>query len=61
MISMLLVDCVKYKFWTPKNEEQEFHLMIKEHSKKSFGEDSIYFETKHKLTSKSGIVSIPDA
>lgn len=35
--------------------------MVKEHSKVIFGEDSIYFDFKHKLRSKSGIASIPDA
>lgn len=35
--------------------------MVKEHSKEIFGETSIYFDIKHKLTSKSGIAVIPDA
>jgi len=58
---MLLIDGVKYRLWTPKDEEKEFHPMIKEHSKEIFGEDSVYFDIKHKLTSKSGIAAIPDA
>jgi len=58
---MLLIDGVKYKLWTPKDEEKEFHPMVKKHSKEIFGEDSIYFDVKHKLISKSGIGSIPDA
>jgi hypothetical protein len=58
---MLLIDGVRYKLWKPKDEENEFHPMIKEHSKEIFGEDAIYFDVKHKLTSKSGIASIPDA
>jgi len=58
---MLVIDGVKYKLWTPKDEEKEFHPMIKEHSKEIFGEDSLYFDVKHKLKSKSGIGSIPDA
>jgi predicted transport protein len=47
--------------WTPKDEEKEFHPMIKEHSREIFGEDSVYFDIKHKLSSKSGIAAIPDA
>ena len=58
---MLLIDGVKYKPRTPKNEEREFHPMIKEHSKEIFGQDSLYFDFKHKLISGSGIGSIPDA
>jgi hypothetical protein len=58
---MILIDGVKYRLWTPKDEEKEFHPMIKEHSKEIFGENSLYFDIKHKLISKSGIGSIPDA
>jgi predicted transport protein len=50
-----------YKLWTPRDEEKEFHPIIKEHSKEIFGEDSVYFDLKHKLTSKSNIAAIPDA
>jgi len=60
-MTMLIIDGVKYKLWTPKDEEKEFHPMVKEHSKEIFGENSIYFDVKHKLKSKSGIGSIPDA
>ena len=58
---MLLIDGVKYKLLAPKDEEKEFHPMIKEHSKEIFGQESVYFDVKHKLTSKSGIAAIPDA
>jgi len=58
---MLIINGIKYRLWTPKDEEKEFHPMVKEHSKEIFGEDSIYFDIKHKLTSKSGIAVIPDA
>jgi hypothetical protein len=58
---MLLIDGAKYRLWTPQDEEREFHPMIREHSKLIFGEESIYFDVKQKLTSKSGIASIPDA
>lgn len=58
---MLIIDGIKYKPWRPKDEEKEFHPMIREHSKEIFGENSIYFDIKHKLSSKSGIAAIPDA
>jgi len=58
---MLVIDGVKYKLWTPRDEEKEFHPMIKEHSKEIFGENSLYFDVRHKLMSRSGIGSIPDA
>jgi predicted transport protein len=58
---MLIIDGVKYKLWTPKDEEKEFHPMIKEHSKEIFGENSVYFDIKYKLSSKSEIAAIPDA
>jgi len=58
---MLLVDGTKYKLWTPKDEEKDFHPMIRAHSKEIFGEKSLYFDVKHVLKSKSGIGSIPDA
>jgi hypothetical protein len=61
IFTMLIIDGVKYMLWTPKDEEREFHPMIKEHSKEIFGQDSIYFDVKHKLKSKAKIGSIPDA
>ena len=61
MINMLIIDGAKYKLWTPKDEEREFHPMIKAHSKEIFGTDSLYFDVRHKLISRSGIGSIPDA
>jgi len=56
---MLLIDGVKYVEWTPSNED-EFEKVVKEHAKDIFGEDSIYFDIKRKLRSKSAIGSIPD-
>jgi len=58
---MLLIDGVRYKLWTPKDEEKEFHPMIKEHYKEIFGEGSIYFDVKQLIRASSGIGSIPDA
>jgi predicted transport protein len=58
---MLIVNGVKYKPWTPTNEEKEFHPLIKANSKEIFGKDTIYFDVKTTLKSTSGIGSIPDA
>jgi predicted transport protein len=58
-MSVLVIDGVKYNLWVPK-EEKELEEIVKEHSKDIFGNNSIYFDLKQKLTSKSGIVSIPD-
>jgi hypothetical protein len=56
---MLIIDGVKYNLWIPK-EEKQLEEMVKEHSKEIFGKDSIYFDLRQKLTSKSGVMSIPD-
>jgi hypothetical protein len=61
LICMLIIDGVKYQLWTPKDEEKEFHPMVRANSKEIFGQDSIYFDVKMSLKSPSGIVSIPDA
>ena len=61
LIRMLIIGGVKYKLWTPKDEEKEFHPMVRANSKEIFGQDSIYFDVKMSLKSASGIVSIPDA
>lgn len=58
---MLIVDGVRYKPWTPKDEEKEFHPLVKAQSKEIFGKDSIYFDVKTTLRTASGIGSIPDA
>ena len=58
---MLVIDGVKYRLWTPEDEEKEFHPMIKEHSNEIFGQNCLYFDVRHKLISRSGIGSIPDA
>lgn len=58
---MLIIDGVKYQLWTPKDEEKEFHPMVRENSKDIFGENSIYFDVKLTLRSSAGIGSIPDA
>jgi predicted transport protein len=61
MTNLLLVDGVKFDLWTPKDEEKEFHPLVKAHHKEIFGEDAFYFDVKHVLKSPSKIGSIPDA
>jgi len=58
---MLLIDGVRYRPWAPKDEEEEFHPIVRKHSKEIFGENSLYFDVKHVLKTTSGIGSIPDA
>lgn len=58
---MLLIDGVKYDLWTPKDEEKEFHPLVRANYKEIFGEDAFYFDVKHILKSLSKIGSIPDA
>jgi len=60
-MSVLFVDGVKYFLWIPKDEENEFHPIVRKCSKVIFGENSLYFDVKHVLKSLSGIGSIPDA
>lgn len=56
---MLLIDGVRYELWNPKTED-EFELIVKDHTQEIFGEQSFYFDRKQKLKSLSGIGSIPD-
>lgn len=59
---MLLIDGVKYEEWVPEGDraEEELEQIIKEHASEIFGENSIYFDIKHKLKSKAGTGTIPD-
>ena len=56
---MLLIDGVKYGEWIPSSED-EFEQEIKKHAQDIFGENSMYFDIKHKLKSKAGTGTIPD-
>jgi len=60
VVRLLIVDGVKYKLWTPKKELEEFEPIVKKNVKDIFGENSIYFDLKQKLTSRAGVGSIPD-
>jgi predicted transport protein len=58
---MLIIDGIRYKLWRPKDEENEFHPLVRKCFKDIFGEDSLYFDVRHILKAASGISSIPDA
>lgn len=53
-MNMLLIDGVKYYLWTPEKEEEEFHPIIKEHSKEIFGKNSLYLPIEEFLVSQAG-------
>lgn len=57
----LIIDGVRYKLWTPKDEENEFHPLTRKCFKDIFGGDSLYFDVRHILKAASGVGSIPDA
>ena len=56
---MILIDGVKFNLFVPEDEKQ-LEEMVKEHAKEIFGQDTVYFDLKQKIISKSGIGSIPD-
>jgi len=56
---MLIVDGIEYEIYTPY-KEQELEKCVEVYSKRIFGENSLYFSSKTKLKSPSGIGSIPD-
>jgi hypothetical protein len=58
-MNMLFIDGVKYKLWKPRDEKQ-FEEVVKKHSSLIFGENSLYFDIKPELRSKTGIGSKPD-
>jgi hypothetical protein len=58
-MSIILVDDAKYNFRKPKNEA-ELEEIVKEHSKQIFGHESLYFDIKGKIDSKTGAGSKPD-
>ena len=61
MSEILIVDGLEYELYTPKDEIEDFHSMVKNQYQNIFGKDSLYFDIRKKLTSKSKIGSIPDA
>jgi len=56
---MLIVDGVEYRSCTPSSEA-ELEELVEAHSKRIFGEDSLYFPVKTRLRSLGGVGSIPD-
>ncbi len=58
MEKRILIDGVKYFYYSPKSED-ELEKILKEHVEKVFGESSVFF-SKKKLISSSNINSIPD-
>lgn len=58
---MLTIDGVRYKLWIPKDEEKEFHPLVRSSYKQIFGENALYFDVTQRLSSKSGLIGIPDA
>jgi predicted transport protein len=56
---LILIEGVKYRL-KPPSDEKELEETVKEHSKEIFGEEIIYFDLRHKLSSQSGVSSIPD-
>ncbi len=56
---MLLIDGVQYELWKPPSEDA-LEQVVKEHAQDIFGKNSIYLDTKQKLKSNAGIVTIPD-
>ena len=56
---MLIVDGVEYRSCTPSSEA-ELEEFVEAHTKRIFGEDSLYFPVKTRLKSLGGVGSIPD-
>lgn len=58
MEKIILIDGVRYVYWSPK-EEKDVERISKEHVEELFGKGSLFF-SKEKLTSLVRISSIPD-
>jgi predicted transport protein len=56
---IIVIEGARYILSIPE-KEKVLEDMVKEHYKEIFGEDTIYFEQKQKLTSRHGYGSIPD-
>jgi predicted DNA-binding protein (MmcQ/YjbR family) len=59
MDQVFLINGAKYKLRIPKSEE-ELQMIVEEHYKDIFGQESIFFSFKPKLRSDAGIGSKPD-
>jgi hypothetical protein len=59
-MTILLIDGIRYKLWTPKDEEKEFHPLVRKYSKEIFGNNTVYLDISPRLKSEAGIGSKPD-
>jgi len=57
---ILLIDGVKYKLWTPKDELNEFEPIVVEHITDILGSKNSIFFAKQKVRTPRGVGSIPD-
>ena len=56
---MLLIDGIKYNLWVPEKESQ-LEEIVKEYFTDIFSKNSLYFDIKPELRSRTGIGSKPD-
>jgi hypothetical protein len=61
MPKMLVIDGIRFNLWIPEKEREQFHPIIKEHSKEIFGRDSVYLDIGLRLKSEAGLGAEPDA
>ena len=54
MAKTLVINGIKFDLWTPEHEKEQFHPIIKEHSKEIFGQDAVYFDIGLRLKSRAG-------
>jgi hypothetical protein len=61
MPKTLVIDGIRFNLWIPEHEKEQFHPIIKEHSKEIFGQDAVYFDIGLRLKSEAGLGAEPDA
>jgi len=61
MSKTLIIDGVKFNLWIPEKETEQFHPIVKEHSKEIFGQDTVYLDIGVRLKSEAGLGAEPDA
>lgn len=57
---MLIIDGIRFIPWKPKDEEKEFHPIVKEHAREIFGENTRFLDISVRLRSEAGLGSEPD-
>lgn len=60
MPKTLVIDGIRFNLWIPEHEKEQFHPIIKEHSKEIFGQDSVYLDIGLRLKSETGLGAEPD-